>query len=96
MFEIKEDCLLITLPREVDHHVAGIISKQADYQMMDERVRQLVFDFGQTEFMDSSGIGLLAGRNDRITFLGGRTIIVNANPRIKQMLTFAGMDKELL
>lgn len=94
-FEIRENCLLIRLPEEVDHHNAKEIRQFADYYINDERVEQIVFDFGATVFMDSSGIGLVAGRNEKIMYLGGRTIIVNANARIKKMLKIAGLEEKI-
>lgn len=95
MFEIRENCLVIRLPEELDHHAAKNVRRNADVYLCDNRVRQIVFDFGQTKFMDSSGIGLLAGRNEKITYLGGRTIVTNASPRIRKILQFAGLDQEL-
>lgn len=94
-YEIKENCLVIHLPKEIDHHSAKDIRRYADYYMNDTRVEQLVFDFQNTEFMDSSGIGLLAGRNERIASIGGRTIVINANPRILKILKIAGLYEEL-
>ena len=94
-FEIKENCLVIRLPEEVDHHNAKEIRQFADYYLGDERVEQIVFDFGATIFMDSSGIGLVAGRNEKIMYLGGRTIIANANRRIKKMLKIAGLEEKI-
>ncbi len=94
-FEIRENCLLIKLPQEVDHHNAKEIRKYADYYLEDDRVEQIVFDFGDTIFMDSSGIGLVAGRNEKIRYLGGRTIIANANARIKKMLKIAGLQEKI-
>lgn len=95
MFEIKENCLLIRLPEEIDHHNAKSIRRSADRYICDNRVSQIVFDFENTKFMDSSGIGLLAGRNEKITYLGGRTIVLNASDRIKKLLHFAGIDQEV-
>lgn len=94
-FEIRENCLLIRLPEEVDHHNAKEIRQFADYYLNDERVEQIVFDFESTIFMDSSGIGLVAGRNEKIMYLGGRTIIANANARIKKMLKIAGLEEKI-
>lgn len=94
-FEIRENCLLIRMPEEVDHHNAKEIRQFADYYLNDERVEQIVFDFGATVFMDSSGIGLVAGRNEKIMYLGGRTIIANANARIKKMLKIAGLEEKI-
>ena len=94
-FEIRENCLLIRLPEEVDHHNAKEIRQFADYYLNDERVEQIVFDFESTIFIDSSGIGLVAGRNEKIMYLGGRTIIANANARIKKMLKIAGLEEKI-
>lgn len=94
-FEIRENCLLIRLPEEVDHHNVKDIRRFADHYLMDERVEQIVFDFGQTMFMDSSGIGLVVGRNEKISYLGGRTLVVNANERIRKMLKIAGLEEKI-
>lgn len=94
-FEIMENCLLIRLPEEIDHHNVQEIRRLADHYLLDERVEQLVFDFGQTVFMDSSGIGLLAGRNEKITYLGGRTLVVNVNDRIRKMLRLSGLTEKI-
>lgn len=95
MYEIRENCLLIKLPEEIDHHNVMRIRREADRYLCDHRVSQIIFDFEKTRFMDSSGIGLLVGRNEKISFLGGRTIVLHANERIQKLLRLAGIDKEL-
>lgn len=95
MYEIRENCLLIKLPEEIDHHNTKGIRRETDLYLCDHRVSQIIFDFEKTKFMDSSGIGLLAGRNEKITYLGGRTIVIHANPRIRKLLTLAGIDREV-
>lgn len=95
VFEIRENCLLIKLPKEIDHHVTKSIREEADMLLCDVRVQQIIFDFANTTFMDSSGIGLLVGRNEKITYLGGRTIITNTNQRIRHLLKLSGVDSEM-
>lgn len=94
-YEIRENCLLIRLPEEIDHHNVKEIRRFADHYLLDERVEQIVFDFGKTVFMDSSGIGLIAGRNEKIAYLGGRTLVVNANDRIRKLLRIAGLEEKI-
>ena len=94
-YEIRENCLLIRLPEEIDHHNVKEIRRFADHYLLDERVEQVVFDFGKTVFMDSSGIGLIAGRNEKIAYLGGRTLVVNANDRIRKLLRIAGLEEKI-
>lgn len=95
IFEIRENCLLIRMPEEVDHHIAKTIRRYADHYLLDERVQQIVFDFADTIFMDSSGIGLLSGRNAKIAYFGGRTIVINANDRIRKLLKIAGLQDQV-
>ena len=95
IFEIREDCLLVHMPEEVDHHTTKSIRRLADHYLLDNRVQQIVFDFADTMFMDSSGIGLLLGRNARIACFGGRTIVINANPRIRKLLQIAGLQDQV-
>lgn len=63
----KADCMIVPMPREVDHHVAGNMSREIDLLAESWHVHRIVFDFAGTDFMDSSGIGILIGRKRRWT-----------------------------
>ena len=63
----RENCLMVYVPEELDHHFAQQITKVVDEELEKGEISQLVFDFSKTTFMDSSGIGMLMGR-DRIHF----------------------------
>ena len=59
---IKEaDRVTYLMPKEVDHHCAGQIIAELDALIEGCGVRKIVFDMKQTEFMDSSGIGVIFG-----------------------------------
>ena len=58
-YQLKEGCLTIQMPKELDHHEAGRLKMEADFLIGAYHVRRLVFDFRETEFMDSSGIGVI-------------------------------------
>lgn len=92
---IQDHYLWIHMPKELDHNMAEAIRKEADNQMMQKDVENVVFDFSKTQFMDSSGIGFIVGRYKKIQCLGGHAIVVHASRRIQQMLTMAGL-KELV
>ena len=70
-FCLKKGELRILLPKEVDHHNAEEIRQRADRMLETAYVNRIVFDFSRTEFMDSSGIGVIMGRYKNIRFLGG-------------------------
>ena len=93
--EQEKNCLRVYVPRELDHHEADRLKQEADFFIETGQVKTLVFDFAGTEFMDSSGIGLLSGRNAKIACFGGRTIVINANPRIRKLLQIAGLQDQV-
>ena len=45
--------LIVYIPRELDHHFAQQITGALDQELEKGTVRQLVFDFSDTDFMDS-------------------------------------------
>lgn len=92
-FQVIENCLMIKLPEEVDHHRAGYISEQADSYIAQKAIEHVVFDFEDTQFMDSSGIGIIAGRYRQIACLGGKVYAIHANKQILRMLSMSGLNK---
>lgn len=87
------DVLLVHLPREIDHHSGERIQKSVDRQLRTKKIARIVFDFSQTEFMDSAGIGILLGRYKRMKERGGDAAMYGVSARIARLLRIAGMDK---
>ena len=79
------------MPKEVDSHCAGQIIAELDALIEGCGVRKIVFDMKQTEFMDSSGIGVLAGRYRKISCFGGKVYVIHANRRIRKILEMSGI-----
>ena len=92
-YQVQENFLTIFLPKEVDHHNAEEIRKNADLMIEKNHIKYVIFDFGKTEFMDSSGIGAIMGRYRMIRLIGGEVWAVHTNARIKKILTMSGMTK---
>lgn len=92
-YQVEENCLTIYLPKEVDHHNAEEIRKEADKIIAGRHIKYVIFDFRGTEFMDSSGIGVIMGRYRQVYLLGGEVWAVNANTRMKQILNMSGVTK---
>ena len=92
-YQVQENCLTIYLPKEVDHHNAENMRKNADSLIERNHIKFVIFDFEMTDFMDSSGIGVIMGRYRIIRLLGGEIWAVHANARIKKILTMSGMTK---
>ena len=78
-YQVQENCLTIYLPREVDHHNAEEIKAEADAVIDRNHIRYVIFDFDRTDFMDSSGIGVIMGRYKTISLIGGEVWAVHTN-----------------
>lgn len=92
-YQIQENCLTINLPNDLDHHNAEEIRKLSDQLITKNHIKHIVFDFRNTNFMDSSGIGVIMGRYKQISLFGGVIWAANTNERIKKMLVMSGVTK---
>ena len=92
-FKVIDRYLMIKMPEEVDHHRSSQISKQADMYILKGQVDNVVFDFEETKFMDSSGIGVVVGRYQKISCFGGRVFAIHADRHIKRILHVSGLTK---
>ena len=92
-FQIIDNCLMVRLPEEVDHHLASYISENADHYILQTQVEHVVFDFEDTRFMDSSGIGIIMGRYRKIACFGGKVYAIHVDSQIKRLLTLSGITK---
>ncbi len=92
-FEQKDGQLVIRMPRELDHHTSEALRRETDGLLSRYPVRGIVFDFQDTVFMDSSGIGVILGRCRNLRFAGGRTAAVHLNPQIQRVFQISGLHK---
>lgn len=91
-YEVKGNLLRILVPQELDHHVASQIQKETDLLVDTYFIRKIVFDFTRTEFMDSSGIGVILGRYKNLKFSGGSVTARNLNPRVHKIFVMSGLE----
>ena len=91
-YAIIDNYLCIKMPQEVDHHGAAGIRECADRLILDDKVKNIVFDFENTTFMDSSGLGIIIGRYRKISCFGGKVYAINASERISSILKTSGMS----
>ena len=92
-FKVIDHCLMIRLPEEIDHHKSAYISDNADKFILKEEVNHVVFDFENTRFMDSSGIGIILGRYKKISCFGGKVFAIHADKQIQRILYVSGLSK---
>jgi stage II sporulation protein AA (anti-sigma F factor antagonist) len=90
-YQITKDELIIPMPREVDHHMAKQLSRQIDFMIASGSVRKLIFDFAETDFMDSSGIGVIIGRKKTMELYSGEVCAVNLGERVEKIFEKSGL-----
>ena len=90
---VKGTKLIVYMPEEVDHISADDLRRAADIAMLNQNIRHIIFDFTDTLFMDSSGIGMMMGRYRKIILRGGEMVAVNTNRRIEKILLLSGIQK---
>ena len=92
-YQVEENCLTIFLPGELDHHNAEEIRKGADKLIEENHIKCVIFDFQETNFMDSSGIAVLLRAYRRLGELGGAVKVVHVPAQAGKVLRAAGLDK---
>ena len=91
-YSITDDTMVVKLARELDHHNSVPIREEIDRQIYSGKIRNIIFDFENTTFMDSSGIGIIVGRYKKISCFGGKVYAVHTGSRIRRILLLAGVE----
>lgn len=92
-YKIENDEMIVFLDRELDHHNANITKEQIDSLVMKGNIRTICFDFSDTNFMDSSGIGIIMGRYKLLEAIGGKVYVTNINKNIERIFLISGLYK---
>ena len=92
-FERSGTVLTVHLPTELDHPVSDEIRRESDRIIGHEYIKNMIFDFSETVFMDSSGIGLLMGRYRALGMRGTCVQVMNVNSHIAKLLRLSGVGR---
>ena len=79
------------LKGDIDHHALKECRSDIDAVIDGAHPRELVLDFGEVGFMDSSGIGLILGRMRKLQETGGIVRVTNAPESVKKIMKLAGL-----
>ena len=91
---INEDNKVIALlSGEIDHHNAKSLRQDIDFSLRENQPEELIMDFSEVGFMDSSGIGLVMGRYKLMQEIGGNLVVRNPPPHIKKVMRLSGIDR---
>lgn len=89
----EENRTVAVLSGEIDHHSARGIRNEIDYAVREKQPQELILDFSDVGFMDSSGIGLVMGRCKLMQELSGKVIVRNPPSHIKKVMRLSGIDR---
>ena len=92
-YQVKGQVMFYTMPQELDHHVAQTLCKELELLLNAYQIKELILNFEETEFMDSSGIGVVIGRSKMMRFRNGKVYVVNLGKRIDDIFHAAGLYK---
>ena len=92
-YQVQENCLTIFLPGEIDHHNSEELRKESDHLIERNHIRYVIFDFKETDFMDSSGIGIILGRYNQLKSVNGTVMVIGMKPLVSKVFELSGLSK---
>jgi stage II sporulation protein AA (anti-sigma F factor antagonist) len=92
-YEQKRNILIISMYGELDHHTSENVRVKIDNKIDELSSKNLIFDFGGVNFMDSSGNGVIIGRYKKVSADGGKAAMINLKPSIKRVFELSGLFK---
>ncbi|NMA66407.1 MAG: anti-sigma factor antagonist [Clostridiaceae bacterium] len=91
-FGREGNTLIVYFDGEIDHHTSKMARERIDSRFVMEPVKNMIMDFSKVTFMDSAGIGLVLGRMNKASSVGGKLRIRNPKPEIKKILKLSKID----
>ena len=82
--------LIVHFYGEIDSVMAPVYRGQLS-DLIDESEEDVIFDFQNTSFIDSSGIGLVLGRYNQLKFEHRTLILTGLNPVAYRLFELTGM-----
>lgn len=89
--EVIGTTLVVKIDGEIDHHNIAKIKAEIEREMNLNNIVNLILDFDGVTFMDSSGIGMIAGRYKEINARGGKVMLIRVNRQIDKILEISGL-----
>ncbi len=89
----EKGTLRFSLRGEVDHHSTASLREKMDEAIFFHRPKVAVIELGALDFMDSSGLGLILGRYNKMKQLGGKLVLEDPTEPIEKILRLAGANK---
>ena len=83
--------LIVKIIGDIDHHSSKDIREKIDKEINKHKIKNIIFDFSEVIFMDSSGIGMVIGRYKNIEKAGGKVAISSISDEAKRIFELSGL-----
>jgi len=90
---IKKNILYVRLDGELDQHTVENLRVRVTELIEKYFIKYLVLNFQKLNFMDSSGIGFIIGRCNRLRQVKGKVILCELNENIRRIVYLSGLNK---
>ncbi len=96
MMRKKSGTPVFRISGELDHHTAAAVREKLDKAILTDGAKNIVLDFKNLRFMDSSGIGVLLGRYKLIKKKGGKIYVKNISRQVDKIFMLSGLYQVLI
>ncbi|HBY21717.1 MAG: anti-sigma F factor antagonist [Clostridiales bacterium GWE2_32_10] len=76
---------------EIDHHQSKTVREEIDSVIYNDNIKNIIFDFSNVDFMDSSGIGMILGRYKKVEDKDGKIFLVNVRGNLDDIFKISGL-----
>lgn len=90
---IKKDVLFNRLEGELDQGSVENFRIKVIELIEKYHIKYLVLNFNKLNFMDSSGIGFIIGRFNKLKEVGGKVILCDMNEQIERIVYLSGLNR---
>lgn len=90
---IKKNILYVRLDGELDQHTVENLRVRITELIEKYQIKHLVLNFFKLQFMDSSGVGFIIGRYNRLKKIAGGVILCSLNEHIQRLVLLSGLNK---
>lgn len=91
--KLAGDTLVVRLHGELDHHAVTGLRSQIDAKL--SRVNNVLFNFSEVGFMDSSGLGLVLGRYKIVSEKGGKVLACSLSPGVQRVFELSSLQTRI-
>ena len=91
----SDKVMTVYLSGEIDHHNAFSLRNKTDSEFIKNAPKELILDFSDVTFMDSSGVGLVIGRYKLASGNSCKTAVRGLKERDKKILMMSGLQNKV-